>query len=193
MVLSDRSIREAVEAGHIGIEPYSDRDVQPASVDFHLANTILVFRNSTLPYIDLRKDVPNLTDEVIIKDDEPFILHPGEFVLGSTLEKLTLPNNLVARIEGKSSLGRLGLMIHSTAGFIDPGWSGNLTLELANVSRLPITLYFGMRIGQISFQQMTTEVDRPYGSKELSSRYQGQESPTASRAHLDFDSHIKRS
>ncbi|MGB1749867.1 MAG: dCTP deaminase [Dehalococcoidia bacterium] len=193
MVLSDRSIREAIEAGTIKIEPYSDRDVQPASVDFHLANTILVFRNSTLPYIDLRKDVPNLTEEVEITEEVPFMLHPGEFVLGSTLEKLTLPNDIVARIEGKSSLGRLGLMIHSTAGFIDPGWTGNLTLELANVSRLPITLYFGMRIGQISFQQMTTEVERPYGSKELSSRYQGQEVPTASRAHLDFDSHIKRS
>ena len=193
MVLSDRSIKEAVETGTIGIEPYSPRDVQPASVDFHLANKILVFRNSTLPYIDLKKEVPNLTDEVIIHDDEPFMLHPGEFVLGSTLEKLSLSSSLVARIEGKSSLGRLGLMIHSTAGFIDPGWSGNLTLELANVSRLPITLYFGMRIGQISFQEMTTEVDRPYGSKELSSRYQGQESPTASRTHLDFDSHIKQS
>ncbi|MBJ81258.1 MAG: dCTP deaminase [SAR202 cluster bacterium] len=193
MVLSDRSIREAISSGSILIEPYSDKDVQPASVDFHLANKILVFRNSTLPYIDLRKEVPNLTEEVIIQDDDPFMLHPGEFVLGSTLEKLTLANDLVARIEGKSSLGRLGLMIHSTAGFIDPGWSGNLTLELANVSRLPITLYFGMRIGQISFQHMTTEVDRPYGSKELSSRYQGQQSPTASRAHLDFDKHIKRS
>tara|TARA_B100000029_G_scaffold351399_1_gene343882 strand:+ start:968 stop:1549 length:582 start_codon:yes stop_codon:yes gene_type:complete len=193
MVLSDRSIREAISNGSIVIEPYSDKDVQPASVDFHLANKILVFRNSTLPYIDLRKEVPNLTEEVIIQDDDPFMLHPGEFVLGSTLEKLTLANDLVARIEGKSSLGRLGLMIHSTAGFIDPGWSGNLTLELANVSRLPITLYFGMRIGQISFQHMTTEVDRPYGSKELSSRYQGQQSPTASRAHLDFDKHIKRS
>ena len=193
MVLSDRSIREAISSGSILIEPYSDKDVQPASVDFHLANKILVFRNSTLPYIDLRKEIPNLTEEVIIQDDDPFMLHPGEFVLGSTLEKLTLANDLVARIEGKSSLGRLGLMIHSTAGFIDPGWSGNLTLELANVSRLPITLYFGMRIGQISFQHMTTEVDRPYGSKELSSRYQGQQSPTASRAHLDFDKHIKRS
>ena len=193
MVLSDRSIKQAIEAGTIVIEPYSPRDVQPASVDFHLANKILVFRNSTLPYIDLKKEVPNLTDEVTVDDDEPFMLHPGEFVLGSTLERLTLPNDVVARIEGKSSLGRLGLMIHSTAGFIDPGWSGNLTLELANVSRLPITLYSGMRIGQISFQELTTEVDRPYGSKELSSRYQGQESPTASRAHLDFDSHIKRS
>ena len=193
MVLSDRSIKQAIEAGTIVIEPYSPRDVQPASVDVHLANKILVFRNSTLPYIDLKKEVPNLTDEVTIDDDEPFMLHPGEFVLGSTLERLTLPNDVVARIEGKSSLGRLGLMIHSTAGFIDPGWSGNLTLELTNVSRLPITLYSGMRIGQISFQELTTEVDRPYGSKELSSRYQGQESPTASRAHLDFDSHIKRS
>ena len=144
MVLSDRSIKEAIAGGTIQIEPYSLRDVQPASVDFHLANKILVFRNSTLPYIDLRKEVPNLTDEVTIEDDEPFMLHPGEFVLGSTLEKLTLSNSLVARIEGKSSLGRLGLMIHSTAGFIDPGWSGNLTLELANVSRLPITLYSGM-------------------------------------------------
>jgi dCTP deaminase len=129
---------------------------------------------------------------VTIPNDQPFILHPGEFVLGSTLEKISLSNKIVARIEGKSSLGRLGLLIHSTAGFVDPGWNGNLTLELANVSRLPITLYFGMRIGQISFSFLTSEVDKAYGNKDLKSRYQNQNSPLASRAHIDFSSQIKR-
>ena len=192
MTLSDRTIKEEIKKGNIVVEPYSPRDVQPASVDLHLDNKILVFNNSSAPYIDLMKELPNLTTEVIVPDDAPFILHPGEFVLGSTLEKISLANNIVARIEGKSSLGRLGLLIHSTAGFIDPGWNGNLTLELANVSRLPITLYFGMRIGQISFSYLTTEVDRTYGSKELGSRYQNQESPLASKAYKDFSSHIKR-
>ena len=143
--------------------------MQPASVDVHLSNKILVFNNSSAPYVDLRFEIPDLTSEIIIPDDKPFILHPGEFVLGSTLEKISIPNDIVSRIEGKSSLGRIGLMIHSTAGFIDPGWRGNLTLELANVSRLPITLYFGMRIGQISFAHLTTEVDNPYGSSKISS------------------------
>ena len=148
------------------------------------------------PQIDgqiIRLRIPDLTEEVKIKKDVPFILHPGEFALGSTLEKLTLSNDIVSRIEGKSSLGRLGLLIHSTAGFIDPGWDGNLTLELANVSRLPITLYYGMRIGQISFQEMTTEVENPYGSAKLKSRYKGQILPTASRVHIDFEDQIKQS
>ena len=159
----------------------------------HLSDTILIFKNSVAPYIDLKDEIPDLTEEVKIKKDVPFILHPGEFALGSTLEKLTLSNDIVSRIEGKSSLGRLGLLIHSTAGYIDPGWDGNITLELANVSRLPKTLYYGMRIGQISFQEMTTEVENPYGSAKLKSRYKGQILPTASRVHIDFEDQIKQS
>ncbi|MBF16319.1 MAG: dCTP deaminase [Chloroflexi bacterium] len=193
MILSDISIKKAIDEKRIIINPYSEKDVQPASVDVHLSDTILIFKNSVAPYIDLKDEIPDLTEEVKIKKDVPFILHPGEFALGSTLEKLTLSNDIVSRIEGKSSLGRLGLLIHSTAGFIDPGWDGNLTLELANVSRLPITLYYGMRIGQISFQEMTTEVENPYGSAKLKSRYKGQILPTASRVHIDFEDQIKQS
>lgn len=187
MVLSDRSIKEALAAKRIVIDPLNERDIQPASVDLHLDKSILVFRNSSKPYIDVREDMTDLTERQEIPADKPFILHPGEFVLGGTMERIELPNDIVARLEGKSSLGRIGLVIHSTAGYIDPGWKGNLTLELTNVARLPITLYSGMRIGQISFQRMTTEVDRPYGSSELGSRYQGQSEPTTSRLHIDFD------
>jgi len=192
MVLSDRDIKAAIKAGIIGIDPYFEKDVQPASVDLHLDKKLLIFNNSNAPYIDLKKELPDLNRPVLIKDDEPFILHPGEFVLGSTLEKITIPSIMVARIEGKSSLGRLGLLIHSTAGFVDPGFEGNLTLELANVSRLPITLYYGMRIGQISFQQMMSEAERPYGSPELKSRYQGQVDPTESRVFKDFEKQISK-
>ncbi len=192
MVLSDRTIREEIVAGRIIIRPFDYKDLQPASVDLHLDRKVLVFRNNLDPYIDLRKPMVELTEPVEIPEDKPFILHPGEFVLGSTLEHIEIPNNIVARLEGKSSLGRIGLLIHSTAGYVDPGWKGHLTLELTNVSRLPVTLYQGMRIGQISFLRMTTEVDRPYGSKELGSRYQGQTDPTASRAHLDFDHQLKK-
>ncbi|MDP6822012.1 MAG: dCTP deaminase [Dehalococcoidia bacterium] len=187
MVLSDRSIKEELAARRIVIDPLNERDIQPASIDLHLDKAILVFRNSTKPYIDVREDLSDLTERQEIPGEEPFILHPGEFVLGSTMEHIELPNDIVARLEGKSSLGRIGLVIHSTAGYIDPGWKGSLTLELTNVARLPITLYFGMRIGQISFQRMTTAVDRPYGSSELGSRYQGQSDPTTSRLHIDFD------
>ncbi|MBI4220454.1 MAG: dCTP deaminase [Chloroflexi bacterium] len=187
MVLSDRSIREELGAGRIVIDPHDPRDIQPASVDLHLDRKLLVFRNSRLPYIDLRQPLPDLMETQEIPEDAAFILHPGEFVLASTLERIALPHDIVARLEGKSSLGRIGLLIHSTAGYVDPGWNGHLTLELSNVARLPITLYYGMRIGQISFLRMTTVVDRPYGSKELGSRYQGQTDPTASRAHIDFD------
>ena len=192
MVLSDRTIREEIEKGRIVIDPFFPDDIQPASVDLHLSNKILVFRNSGAPYIDLRAGVPDLMEPVKVFDDEPFILHPGEFVLGGTVERLQVPDDIVAHIDGKSSLGRIGLMIHSTAGFVDPGWNGRLTLELANVSRLPITLYHGMRICQVSFQRLSTPADRPYGSEGLSSRYQGQDAPTASRAHLDFDFQLKR-
>jgi dCTP deaminase len=193
MVLSDRTIKEQMAAGRIIIRPFDPKDVQPASVDLHLDRRVLVFRNNKDPYIDLRKPMLELTEPMDIADDRPFILHPGEFVLGSTLEHIEVPDDIVARLEGKSSLGRIGLLIHSTAGYVDPGWKGHLTLELTNVSRLPVTLYYGMRIGQISFLEMTTPVDRPYGSKDLGSRYQGQTDPTASRAHIDFDKHLKKS
>ena len=146
MVLSDRSIKEALAAQRIVIDPLNERDIQPASVDLHLDKSILVFRNSSKPYIDVREDMTDLTERQEIPGDKPFILHPGEFVLGGTTERIELPNDIVARLEGKSSLGRIGLVIHSTAGYIDPGWKGNLTLELTNVARLPITLYSGLSL-----------------------------------------------
>lgn len=186
MVLSDRTIKEELAAGRIVIDPLDPQSIQPSSVDLRVDRRFRVFRGQKCPYIDVRKEQTDLTELVEIDEDEPFILHPGEFVLGSTLERIVLPDDLVARLEGKSSLGRLGLLIHSTAGYVDPGWSGNLTLELSNVANLPITIYFGMRIGQISFIKMSTPVDRPYGSPELRSRYYGQTDPTASRFFRDF-------
>ena len=189
MVLSDRSIREEIDAGRIIIDPLGENAIHPASVDVHLDRGFLVFRNSRLPFIDVRKGAEELTERVEITDDVPFILHPGEFVLGSTLENIGLPNDLVARVEGKSSLGRLGLLIHSTAGYVDPGFKGHLTLELSNVANLPITLYFGMKIGQLSYVRLTSEAEFPYGSPELGSKYQGQTDATASRIHQDFLRH----
>ena len=186
MVLSDRDIRAEIEAGRIVIDPYLPEAVQPSSIDLHLDRRFRVFKNSRYPYIDVREEQPELTELVEIGGDDPFILHPGEFVLGQTHEWVELPDDLVARLEGKSSLGRLGLLIHSTAGYVDPGWKGNLTLELSNVANLPIALYAGMRIGQISFFKMSSPVDRPYGSPELGSKYQGQSEPTASAFHRDF-------
>jgi dCTP deaminase len=186
-VLSDRDIRAALQARRIRIDPYDPACLQPSSVDLHLDRDFRVFRNNRYPYIDVRQPQPDLTELVSIVADEPFILHPTEFVLGQTLEWVELPDDLVARLEGKSSLGRLGLLIHSTAGYVDPGWKGNLTLELSNVANLPIALYFGMKIGQISFFKMSSPVERPYGSKELGSKYQGQSSPTASEFYRDFD------
>ena len=183
---SDRDIRAALEAGHVLIRPYDPVDLQPSSVDLHLDRTFRVFRNNRYPFIDVRQPQPDLTELLRVEDDEPFILHPGEFVLGQTLEWVELPNDLVARLEGRSSLGRLGLLIHSTAGYVDPGWRGNLTLELSNVANLPIALYAGMRIGQISFFKMSSPVDRPYGSPDLGSRYQGQSEPTASAYYRDY-------
>lgn len=181
MVLSDRTIKEQLAAGRLVIDPLDESLIQPSSVDVRVAAQFRVFANNRQPYIDVRRPSEDLTDLVEIADDQPFILHPGEFVLGTTLERIGIPDDLVARLEGKSSLGRLGLLIHSTAGYIDPGWFGDITLELSNVSRLPITIYAGMRIGQLSFQQLTTPVDTPYQGK-----YQGQAGPTASRAHQDF-------
>ena len=173
-VLSDRDIRAELEAGRVRIDPYDPADLQPSSVDLHLDRSFRVFRNNRYAFIDPRMPQPDLTEMLTIADDEPFILHPGEFVLGQTVEWVELPDDLVARLEGKSSLGRLGLLIHSTAGYVDPGWKGTLTLELSNVANLPIALYYGMRIGQISFFRMSSSVERPYGSKGLGSKYQGQ-------------------
>jgi dCTP deaminase len=187
VVLSDRDIRAEITAGRIVIDPYVPEAVQPSSIDLHLDRRFRVFKNSRYPYIDVREEQAELTELVEIAGDEPFILHPGEFVLGSTLERVALPNDVVARLDGKSSLGRLGLLIHSTAGFVDPGWDGNLTLELSNVANLPITLYDGMKIGQISFQRMSSPVDMEYGDARLGSRYRGQRDPTASLYHRDFE------
>ena len=184
-VLSDHTIKTLIAEGRIVVDPLGDGCIQPASVDVHLDKHILVFRNSRRPFIDVRQDLSDLTEMEEI-GDQPFMLHPGEFVLGSTLESIEIPDDLVARLEGKSSLGRIGLLIHSTAGYVDPGWKGNLTLELSNVANLPITLYHGMKIGQLSFLQLSTPADVPYGSPELGSKYQGQTVPTASRAYRDF-------
>ena len=188
MILSDRTIREELAAKRIVIDPFDAGSIQPSSVDLRLGRFFRVFLNHTTRVIDVKENQENLTPLVEIdEEDDSFILHPGEFVLGSTLERVALPTDLVARLEGKSSLGRLGLLIHSTAGFVDAGWDGHLTLELSNVANLPITLYPGMKIGQISFLQMTTPADRPYGSKETGSKYQGQRGPTPSRYFENFN------
>jgi dCTP deaminase len=186
MILSDRTIRAELEAGHIVIDPLDEQCIQPSSVDLRLDRLFRVFLNHTMPVIDVKEDLEDLTRLVEIGEGEAFILHPGEFVLGSTYERVTLPDDLVGRIEGKSSLGRLGLLIHSTAGFIDAGFSGYLTLELSNVANLPITLYPGMKIGQVSFLRMTTPADVPYGSARVGSKYQGQRGPTPSRYWENF-------
>jgi len=186
-VLSDRDIRAAITSGEVRIDPYDPRDLQPSSVDLHLDRSFRVFRNNRYAFIDVRAPQPDLTELLRIDDDEPFILHPGEFVLGQTVEWVELPTDLVARLEGKSSLGRLGLLIHSTAGFIDPGWDGHVTLELSNVANLPITIYPGMKIGQISFMQMTEPAATPYGASSIGSKYKGQKGPTPSRYFKNFE------
>jgi dCTP deaminase len=186
VILSDVTIREELTAGRIIIDPLGDDAVQPSSVDLHVDRYFRVFRNDTTPYIDPKQHQEDLTELVEVGDEGAFILHPGEFVLGSTLERVALPDDLVARLEGKSSLGRLGLLIHSTAGFVDAGWDGHLTLELSNVANLPIALYPGMKIGQISFLRMTTAAEHPYGSQSTGSKYQGQRGPTPSRYYLNF-------
>jgi dCTP deaminase len=186
VVLSDRTIRRLLDEGRIEIEPYDESLLQPSSVDVRVDKYFRVFHNARYPFIDVRKPQEDLT-ELVEVDAEPFILHPGEFVLGSTLERIRLPDDLVARLEGKSSLGRLGLLIHSTAGFIDPGWDGHVTLELSNVANLPITIYRGMKIGQLSFVQLSEPAEAPYGSGGLGSKYQGQKGPTPSRYWQNFD------
>jgi dCTP deaminase len=188
VVLSDRTISRLIGEGRIEIDPYDGSLLQPSSVDVRVDRFFRVFHNNRYPYIDVKQPQEELTELVEIDDERPFVLHPGEFVLGSTLERIRLPDDLVARLEGKSSLGRLGLLIHSTAGFIDPGWDGHVTLELSNVANLPITIYYAMKIGQISFMQMTEPASAPYGSDKIGSKYQGQRGPTPSRYWQNFQS-----
>jgi dCTP deaminase len=180
-VLSDGTIRRLVEAGRIGIEPWDERLVQPASVDLRLGDSFRVFHNHRVTAIDLREPPTNLTEEVAIGPDEPFAIHPGEFALGRTLEHVRIPDDIVARIEGKSSLGRLGLIVHATAGFVDPGFEGTLTLEITNLTRVPIKLYPGLLIAQLSFMALDAPAEHPYGSAALGSHYQGQVAATESR------------
>ncbi len=188
MVLSDRTIKEELSKGRIVIEPLDINCIQPASVDIRLDRKLLVFKTWRHPfYIDVKQDLSDLTEPVQIEDDKPFLLPPGEFVLASTLESITLPDDIVGRLEGKSSLGRIGLLIHSTAGYVDPGWQGHLTLELSNVAKLPITLYYGMRIGQLSFIRLSSPAQNLYGAAGLGSKYQGQTEPTPSRYYQDFE------
>ena len=188
VILSDRTLREQLDAGRIVIDPFDESLIQPSSIDVRISNLFRVFRNHTRGVIDVKLDMVDLTELIEIPggSEEPFMLHPGEFVLGSTLERIGVPDDLVGRVEGKSSLGRLGLLIHSTAGFIDAGFDGHITLELANVASLPITLYPGMKIGQVSFMQMTTTADNPYGKGASGSKYQGQRGPTPSRYFENF-------
>jgi dCTP deaminase len=186
VLLSDRDILAEIEAKRIVLEPYDESMVQPSSIDFRLDRFFRVFENHRYPHIDPAADQSDLTREVEPAGDEPFILHPGEFVLGSTLEVVSLPDDLAARVEGKSSLGRLGLLTHATAGFVDPGFSGHVTLELANVATLPIKLYPGMKIGQLCFFRLSSPAAHPYGSAKYGSRYQGQRGPTPSRSYANF-------
>jgi dCTP deaminase len=186
MLLSDRDIKSELTSGRVGLDPLELGMIQPSSIDVRLDKYFRLFDNHKYPFIDPREDQSELTRLVEVKDGEPFILHPGEFVLGSTYELVTLPDDIAARLEGKSSLGRLGLLTHSTAGFVDPGFSGHVTLELSNVATLPIKLWPGMKIGQLCFIRLTSAAEKPYGSTEYSSRYQGQRGPTASRSHLNF-------
>ncbi|MBQ1444901.1 dCTP deaminase [Arthrobacter russicus] len=186
MLISDRDIRAQIDAGRIVLDPFEPAMVQPSSVDVRIDKLFRLFDNHKYAHIDPAEEQPELTRLVEVADDEPFILHPGEFVLGSTYETVTLPDDVAARLEGKSSLGRLGLLTHSTAGFIDPGFSGHVTLELSNMATLPIKLWPGSKIGQLCFFQLSSPAEHPYGSGEYGNRYQGQRGPTASRSHLNF-------
>ncbi len=194
-VLSDRTIKQELAAGRLRIDPLDEDAIQPASVDLRLDRVFRVFRphahassrSGALAFVDVREPVNDLTDLVTIQDAEPFVVRPGILCLASTIETVTLPDDIVARVDGKSSLGRLGLLVHATAGYVDPGWIGHLTLELSNQSPMPIALYYGMRIAQVSFLRLTTPVDRPYGSPQLGSKYQGQTGPTPSRISQEFE------
>lgn len=186
MLLSDRDIRAAIENNELGIEPFEEKMIQPSSIDVRMDRFFRVFNNQKYTHIDPKLQQDELTSEIEVQDGEPFILHPGEFVLAATYEKFTLPAHLAGRLEGKSSLGRLGLLTHSTAGFIDPGFSGHITLELSNVANLPIALWPGMKVGQLALFKMSSPAETPYGSGKLGSKYQGQRGPTPSKAYLNF-------
>ena len=186
MLLSDRDILAEVTEGRIALEPWDPAMLQPSSVDVRLDRFFRVFENHRYPHIDPAEEQPELTRLIEVGDEDAFVLHPGEFVLGSTWEQVSLPATVAARLEGKSSLGRLGLLTHSTAGFIDPGFSGHVTLELSNMATLPVKLWPGMKIGQLCFFRLSSEAEHPYGSQKYGSRYQGQRGPTPSRSHLNF-------
>lgn len=186
MLLSDRDIAASLDSGRIHLDPLDRNLIQPASIDVRLDRLFRLFDNHRYAVIDPAKEQPELTRLVEVDPDEPFVLHPGEFVLGATYEVVTLGNDIAARLEGKSSLGRLGLLTHSTAGFIDPGFSGHVTLELSNTATMPILLYPGMKIGQLCFFDLSSPAEKPYGSGEIGSHYQGQRGPTASRSHIRF-------
>ncbi|MFJ4185973.1 dCTP deaminase [Kitasatospora sp. NPDC089509] len=186
MLLSDKDIRTEIDLGRVGIDPFDPAMIQPSSIDVRLDRFFRVFENHKYPHIDPSEEQPDLTRLVEPDGDEAFILHPGEFVLASTYEVITLPEDVASRLEGKSSLGRLGLLTHSTAGFIDPGFSGHVTLELSNVATLPIKLYPGMKIGQLCLFRLSSPSEHPYGSARYGSRYQGQRGPTPSRSYLNF-------
>ncbi|WP_199429162.1 dCTP deaminase [Qaidamihabitans albus] len=187
MLLSDRDLRKELDSGRLGIDPFDPAMLQPSSVDVRLDRFFRVFDNTKYTHIDPKLQQDELTSLVEKEGEDPFVLHPGEFVLGSTFEQVTLPDDLAGRLEGKSSLGRLGLLTHSTAGFIDPGFTGHITLELSNVANLPITLWPGMKIGQLCLFRLTSSAEYPYGSAHAGSRYQGQRGPTPSRAYKNFD------
>ena len=186
MLLSDRDIRAQIDAGRVRLDPYDAAMIQPSSIDIRMDRYFRLFDNHKYPFIDPASDQEDLTRLVEVETDEPFVLHPGEFVLGSTYEQVTLPDDVAARVEGKSSLGRLGLLTHATAGFVDPGFSGHVTLELSNVATLPIKLWPGMKIGQLCFFQLSSPSENPYGSAKYGSHYQGQRGPTASRSFSNF-------
>ncbi|MFD0918201.1 dCTP deaminase [Saccharopolyspora rosea] len=186
MLLSDRDLRKELDEGRLELDPFDAAMIQPSSIDVRLDRFFRVFDNTKYTHIDPSQQQDELTSLVETPDDDPFVLHPGEFVLGSTFESVRLPEDLAGRLEGKSSLGRLGLLTHSTAGFIDPGFTGHITLELSNVANLPITLWPGMKIGQLCLFRLSSPADHPYGSTQAGSRYQGQRGPTPSRAYLNF-------
>ena len=186
MLLSDRDIKAEIDSGRVRLQPYDEAMVQPSSIDVRLDKYFRLFDNHKYPFIDPAEEQPDLTRLIEVGRDEPFILHPGEFVLGSSFEIVTLPDDLAARLEGKSSLGRLGLLTHSTAGFVDPGFTGHVTLELSNAATLPIKLWPGMRVGQLCFFRLSSPTEHPYGSAKYGSRYQGQRGPTASRSFQNF-------
>jgi dCTP deaminase len=186
VLLSDRDIRQELKNGRVGVEPFEEAMIQPSSVDVRLDKFFRVFENHKYSVIDPSIEQAELTREVIAEDGEHFILHPGEFVLASTYEVITLPDDIAGRLEGKSSLGRLGLLTHSTAGFIDPGFSGHITLELSNVANLPVKLFPGMKIGQLCLIKLSSPAEHPYGSAIYASRYQGQRGPTPSRSFMNF-------